>query len=215
MVPVHPALTFRAACAALALASAPALAEGRAGDFDFYILSLSWLPGYCSTESDPDPRQCEHEAQGFVVHGLWPQYENGYPEFCPSSMPRWLSDETVEMIRDLMPSAGAARYQWRKHGMCSGLAEYDYFSLLVDAADKIYLPDSLRYGGVELSPRAIEAAFAEANSGLDADGMSVQCREGRFTEIRICLTKDLEYRSCYEVNADACRASSISVLPAE
>ncbi len=213
-MPLHPSLILRAACAAFLFAAPPALAEDRAGDFDFYILSLSWLPGYCSTEGNPDPRQCD-EPRGFVVHGLWPQYERGYPEFCPSSMPRWLSDETVDLIRDYMPSASAARYQWRKHGMCSGLDEYDYFSLLVEAADGIALPDSLGDGGFDIAPRRIEAAFAEANPGLTAGGMSVQCRAGAFTEIRICLTKDLAFRACDEVNADTCRASSITVLPGQ
>jgi ribonuclease T2 len=215
VVPFHPPLIVGAWCVALSMLAAPAHGEGRAGDFDFYILSLSWLPGYCSTNPDPDERQCAHEAQGFVVHGLWPQYESGYPEFCPSSMPRWLSEETVALIRNYMPSAGAARYQWQKHGMCSGLDEVDYFSLLVDAADRIAIPDEIAAGGIDLPPRAIEAAFADVNPGITAGGMSVQCRDGAFTEIRICMTKDLAFRDCPEVNADTCRASEISIPSSE
>ena len=30
----------------------------------------------------PDPTQCDVGGKGFVVHGLWPQYERGYPEYC-------------------------------------------------------------------------------------------------------------------------------------
>lgn len=211
---LHPALILRAFCVAFVLTTAPALAEGRAGDFDFYILSLSWLPTYCADDDDPDPAQCRVAARGFSAHGLWPQYERGYPEFCPSSQARWLADETVAMIRHVMPSAGLARYQWRKHGMCSGLDEGDYFALLVAAAESIAIPAGLP-GGQRLSPARIEAAFADANPGLSSDGMSVQCRGGRFTEIRICMTKDLAFRACDEVDADTCRAGSIEIPAAE
>lgn len=211
-MPLHPTLIFRAACIALLLGAAPAAADDRAGDFDFYVLSLSWSPTYCAGD-DPDPRQCNLADLGFTVHGLWPQYESSYPEFCPSSMPRWLSDETVAMIRPYMPSAGFARYQWRKHGMCSGLDEHDYFSLLVEAADSITIPASLARGDVRLSPKAVEDAFIAANPGMRSTGMSVQCSRGWLDEVRICLTKDLAFRDCPEVDADTCRARSIE-LPA-
>lgn len=213
-MPLNPALIFRLACVAFVLATAPVRAEDRAGDFDFYILTLSWLPTYCATADDPDPSQCRVADRGFSVHGLWPQYERGYPEFCPSSKPRWLADETVAAIRHVMPSASLARYQWRKHGMCSGLDEADYFALLVAAAERVVVPDTLT-GGQSLSPARIEAAFAAVNPGLGADGMSVQCRDRRFTEIRICLTKDLAFRDCDEVDADRCSAASIAIPEAD
>ena len=213
-MPFHPALILRALFASFLLAIAPAHAGGEAGDFDFYVLSLSWLPTYCATADDPDPSQCRVAERGFSVHGLWPQYDRGYPEFCPSSKPRWLADETVAAIRHVMPSASLARYQWRKHGMCSGLDEADYFALLVEAAESITIPAALS-GGQQIAPGEIEAAFAAANQGLATDGMSVQCRGGQFTEIRICLTMDLAFRDCDEVDADACSAASIAIPAAD
>ncbi|URK88119.1 hypothetical protein LP421_11595 [Rhizobium sp. RCAM05350] len=54
--------------------------------FDFYVLSLSWSPSWC-LENDPSGRsmQCDPDNNhGFIVHGLWPQNEQGYPEFCRS-----------------------------------------------------------------------------------------------------------------------------------
>ncbi|MCB1968558.1 MAG: ribonuclease, partial [Candidatus Accumulibacter sp.] len=52
--------------------------------FDFYVLALSWSPAYCLIEGDrANKQQCAEERDlGFVVHGLWPQFESGYPEFC-------------------------------------------------------------------------------------------------------------------------------------
>jgi ribonuclease T2 len=209
-VPLDPALILRAASVACAFATAPVLAEGQAGDFDFYVLSLSWLPTYCAGDY-PDERQCDRPGVGFAVHGLWPQYEDGHPEYCPSSMPRWLADETVRMIRPVIPSASFARYQWGKHGMCTGLDEYDYFSLLIDAADTITLPESLDNGGLRLSPRDIESEFVDANPGLGNAGISVQCYDGSLTEVRICLTTDLAFRECAAIDADTCRRRSISI----
>ena len=54
------------------------------GDFDFYVLSLSWSPGFCEMPAGSNLHgQCDAGANlGFVVHGLWPQYEHGYPSDC-------------------------------------------------------------------------------------------------------------------------------------
>ena len=102
-------MSLRSALAGALLAAfgaiAPAAADDRAGDFDFYVLSLSWSATYCNTDSRPDPAQCRRDF-GFIVHGLWPQYERGYPDYCPTNMPQRVRDETVASIADLMPGAG-------------------------------------------------------------------------------------------------------------
>src|SRR6476469_4564070 len=54
--------------------------ENDAGQFDFYVLSLSWSPSFCATAAErgngrgPTP-QCGPRHYSFVVHGLWPQYD--------------------------------------------------------------------------------------------------------------------------------------------
>jgi len=54
------------------------------GDFDFYVLSLSWSPGFAGRRPAPAREPMQSGAGlGFVVHGLWPQYEHGYPQDCP------------------------------------------------------------------------------------------------------------------------------------
>src|ERR1700684_1900619 len=58
--------------------------EGEAGIFDYYVLSLSWAPTYCLTHT-ADGAECSGKGYGFVLHGLWPQYESGgYPDRCDS-----------------------------------------------------------------------------------------------------------------------------------
>src|SRR5580692_7150493 len=53
-------------------------ATGQPGAFDYYVLALSWSPEFC--HSHPTKPECVWGKFGFVVHGLWPQYANGYPE---------------------------------------------------------------------------------------------------------------------------------------
>ncbi len=60
--------------------------DAQAGQFDYYLLSLSWAPTYCLTHAD-DGAECSSKGYGFVLHGLWPQYDaGGYPENCGTGM---------------------------------------------------------------------------------------------------------------------------------
>jgi ribonuclease T2 len=194
--------------------AASGLAQDRAGDFDFYVLALSWSPSYCLNAERPDPEQCDLRPTGFVVHGLWPQYEAGYPEYCATTQPRRVQRSTLAQIADVMPSDGLAQYQWEKHGTCSGLRQENYFALLVDAAARIVIPPDLRAPGEtkNTTPTELEEAFAAVNPGLQPRGMAVSCGRAGTIEMRICLTRDLRFRRCAEVDEDACRRPTI-VLP--
>jgi ribonuclease T2 len=198
--------------AALVLAALPtgALADGTPGDFDFYVLSLSWSPSYCESADRPDPEQCATGDKGFVVHGLWPQYERGYPDYCADT-PR-LPPSIVSSIADLMPR-GLAEYQWRKHGVCAGIRPERYFELVRRAYGRIDIPDV--YEPLEVdsrtSPQAIEQAFLAANPGMSERGIAVTCSRSGAVEVRICMTQRLDFRRCLEVDADACRARTITL----
>ncbi len=200
-----------AATAALAIATA-ALAQGQPGDFDFYVLSLSWSPSYCETALRPDPSQCDVGGKGFVVHGLWPQYERSYPEFCVETtrLPRSI----LAGIADLM-SPGLAQYQWEKHGVCAGLRPEKYFELVRRAYQAIDIPDEYEPLGddTEAGPIELEQDFIVANPGLSGRGIAVSCNRAGAVEVRICLTKRLDFRRCAEVDGDACRQRTIT-LPA-
>jgi ribonuclease T2 len=177
-----------------------AVAESRrSGDFDYYVLALSWSPSWCVIEGDARrDRQCrEDTGYGFTLHGLWPQYERGWPSFCPTSERAPSRAMTAEMV-DIMGSAGLAWHQWDKHGRCSGLSAADYYATARAAYDKIVRPDVFRrlLKSVDLPATLVEEAFVKANAGLAADAVTVTCKRGHFQEVRICLTPDLEFRSC-------------------
>jgi ribonuclease T2 len=109
--------------------------------FDFYVLSLSWSPSYCEAEGESANRQqcTSKRPYAFVVHGLWPQFERGYPENC-DIRERDVDQQTLRGLYDIMPSAGLIRHQWRKHGSCAGLSQSDYFDVLRAARERIEIP---------------------------------------------------------------------------
>ena len=182
------------------------------GDFDLYLLALTWSPGFCASGGDrAAPGQCASDA-GFVVHGLWPQYERGYPSFCGPDRAPLRSD--LAAAEGLMPSEGLARYEWRKHGSCSGLPPARYFSAVAAARDRVALPAALPR---RTSPLDIERSFVLANPGLRTDMMAIGCGRSEdgtvLREVRICLTRDLrQFRRCPdEVEQQACHARSVLV----
>ena len=187
------------------------------GDFDFYVLALSWSPGFCELDGDRtrNREQCGDGAGlRFVVHGLWPQNERGYPSDCGPAG-RTPSRIALEQAEGVFPTESLARYEWRKHGTCSGSSPSDYFRDVRRARDKITIPPALAKADRDQSWTAIdlERAFAAANPGLRPDMMSVACKRGMLQEVRICLTKDLrDFRTCQQVDRSGCRTREITVV---
>lgn len=185
-------------------------------DFDYYVLALSWAPSWCDLEGDErDARQCDPaEDAGFTLHGLWPQYEISYPEFCRTSQRDPSRGMTANQAA-LFGSSGAAWYQWKKHGRCAGLPAQEFYDTARDAFDTVKKPGILRRTGqvMELSPKVIEEAFLEANESLTPNSITITCRGGMIMEARVCLTKDLEFRECGTDIRRDCSARSARFPP--
>jgi ribonuclease T2 len=187
------------------------------GDFDFYVLALSWSPSWCASQPEDGAGEPQCEAvrpHGFVVHGLWPQRESGWPEFCDSEHGTRIERRIADRMADMMPSRDLVFHQWRKHGSCSGLPPDAFFDLTRKARASIIIPPRFRTGGGELSPREIEQAFISANPAFRPEGIAVTCSSGALAEVRMCVNRDLSPRPCAEVDGKACRASRITVPPA-
>lgn len=185
--------------------------------FDFYVLALSWSPSYCASFGErANKQQCEaDEPFGFVVHGLWPQYESGYPTACPTdrplSVPRSLSDSML----DIMPSTGLVRHEWREHGTCSGLTQAEYFEVTRLAFEKVAIPGSFETAGSirTIDPERVEEAFISANPGLSGNAVAVTCDRRYVRDVRICMSRDLStFIACPEVDANACEKEG-AVMP--
>lgn len=190
--------------------------RGKAGEFDFYLLSLSWSPQYCSSPAGArDNTQCGGQRQyEFILHGLWPQYDRGWPQFCATS--QTLSNALVEKMMDIMPSRRLIRHEWDKHGVCTGLSAADYFGKARAAFSGITVPKSFQSpkNARTVSPAKIKDEVLAANPGLAKEAVSVTCA-GRFlNEIRVCLGKDMKGRACSnDVTRQACRVPEIIVQP--
>ena len=190
---------------------------GAPGDFDFYVLALSWSPGFCELDGDRsrNREQCgEGAGLRFVVHGLWPQNERGYPSECGPAG-RSPSRIAMEQAEGLFPTEGLARYQWRKHGTCTGSSPSDYFRDVRRAREKVVIPPTLAKADRDQTWTAIdlERAFAAANPGLRPDMMSVACKRGVLQEVKICFTRDLrDFRSCQQVDRSGCRTGEVTVV---
>lgn len=179
------------------------------GSFDFYVLALSWSPGFCATGgSAKAPRQCAAGARlGFVVHGLWPQNQHGYPSDCDRQA-QTPSRLALASVQGLYPDDGLARYEWRKHGTCTGLSPTDYFGNVRAAHDAITIPQAFQSpdAAARWAPLDVARAFVAANPRLRTDSMAVTCRDDVLAEVRICFAKDLRgFVSCPEVARSSCR----------
>lgn len=184
--------------------------------FDFYVLALSWSPSFCEAEgADANRQQCASgRPYAFVVHGLWPQFERGYPQNCPTGQVD-LSRQALRDLYDLMPSAGLIRHQWKKHGSCSGISQDDYFATLREAREKVAIPHEFKRLDTyrTLAPDEAERAFLQSNPSLSPEGIAVTCDKRYLREVRICLTKDLAFRSCPEIDRRSCRLERAIMPP--
>ena len=194
---------------AFCCATLPAATAGNvAGEFGFYVLSLSWAPSYCASAGAQANRQeCGRDARyGFVVHGLWPQNAQGYPESCPSKFASRVPLGLGRRYFDIMPGMSLIGHEWRVHGTCTGLDQASYFRLVRKAREAVRVPSEFMPAAParSIDPARVEAAFIAANPGIGRDGIAVTCRDRRIEEVRICLTKSLRFRSCPQVDAAAC-----------
>lgn len=213
-------LPFRhfAAITALLLVSTAQAKPSRdvPGDFDFYALAMSWSPSFCATNRDP--QQCGR-GLGFVLHGLWPQHDKGYPIECSNER----VPETVRQeYAPIFASPKLAMHEWRRHGTCSGLDPVAYFKLSAQLKDSLAIPAVYQrpVSPVRASPGELVQAFRAANPGMVVDAVLPFCRDGgRFlSEIQVCYNKAGRSRACsagqIKRSYNSCRQETF-LLPSE
>lgn len=197
--------------------------KNEAGRFDYYALVLSWSPTYCAglQRSGYDP-QC-HSRDGrryaFVLHGLWPQYERGWPQDCPTQSRPFVPQKVIDGMLDIMPSPRLVIHEYRKHGTCSGLAPDEYFKVSRQLFEKVKVPP--RYDRpnqpLTVSPAELVRDFLAVNPDLKPESLAVSCGGpgNRLREIRVCVSREGSYRPCGQ-NENArrlCSADKIYLPP--
>ena len=207
-----------------ALPTGGAAARGKPGDYDYLVLVLSWSPTYCEGEGRQrrDPQCTGTRPYGFVLHGLWPQWQRGWPEYCRARGQRraWVPSDVIRNMLDIMPSRRLVIHEYRKHGTCFGGPPAAYFATARKLYEKIRIPP--RFVRLEkplvIAPREIEAAFLKANRaiGLGPEMIAVSCnRRGRLRGVRICFSPGGALRACgqNELQRRLCRRPRIVMPP--
>ena len=194
--------------------AAPASPSQGGNGFDFYVLALSWAPQFCASHQDArSTTECDSAKHyGFVVHGFWPQNNDGsFPSDCAPAQP--VSADLVRQMLPIMPARGLIQHEWATHGTCSGLSPQEYFAEVQQVFGKLKIPAEYQLvaQGIKVSPEAIEQQFASAN-GAPADAFRTECNNGKLIGVNVCLSKDLQYQSCGNA-LRGCRAREVTVLP--
>jgi ribonuclease T2 len=176
---------------------------------------LSWSPSFCEVATgNARQQQCGRRPYSFVVHGLWPQYERGFPESCQVPSPR-LSRSIMSSMLDLMPAPGLIYHEWDQHGTCSGLTPREYFSVVRQARARVAIPQEYVNPSIALrvTPDQVISAFISANKGLTPTGVTIDCDHTRLREVRICLSRDLKFRDCSRSTQRSCQTEKLIMPP--
>lgn len=194
-----------------------------AGQFDYYALVLSWSPTHCAENNDRrNALQCSRRdgrRYNFVLHGLWPQYERGYPNDCPTRFRPFVPDTVIDRMLDIMPAKGLIIHEYKKHGTCSGLEPEGYFDLARQLYNRIRIPERYinPFDVQFVAPEQLMREMIAANPGLKPDMMAISCGGpgNRLREIRICFTKSGQLRPCgrNENQRRMCSARQMYVPP--
>lgn len=182
---------------------------GQPGQFDFYVLALSWSPDYCANEGANDAQQCSIGRKlGFVLHGLWPQYQRGYPSYCSNAK---MPADVKAKFPALYPNAKLYDHAWEKHGTCTGLTPEQYLALSKRLKDAVIIPDA--YHAPEQPFRTTTAqlkqTFHAANPAQIETSLAVYCSDsGRFLqELFVCFSRDGNPLACSaEIHSRAARS---------
>ena len=177
------------------------------GQFDFYVLNLSWSPEFCSTHASA--AECaQHRA--FTLHGLWPENNDGsYPEDC-SDAP---GPANPAQYSDIYPDPSLLEHEWQTHGTCSGLGPDAFLQLARRADQSIRVPAQLAQlkQQINLAPDAIVTLFTQSNPGLQANSVAISCGNNYLTAVEVCVDKGVKPQACSALKS--CRANQVRIVP--
>ncbi|HEX5675044.1 MAG TPA: hypothetical protein VFX83_06680 [Azonexus sp.] len=193
-------MQWKGMLAALLLVPLVSCAEPERVDFDYYLLALSVAPAFCEDEPQRKLKfaQCRalsgagFTAMPLTLHGLWPnRLDRKHPASCAgetrgafcSLPPLRLPADTRARLGQVMPGSEDCldRYQWAKHGSCSGLAEAEYFAAsaaLTERVNRAIGGEIARQMGREVSLAFLREALSKADPALK-DAMTFDCRTPR------------------------------------
>jgi len=178
-----------------------------ASGFDYYLLNLSWSPEFC--HGHPDAAECANHST-FVLHGLWPQNnDGGYPENCANSP----APSDPSTFADIYPDAGLLQHEWRTHGVCTGLNADTFFSAARAAQRSVAIPPAFNNldHQTSMTPDDILSSFTAANPSIPRASLALSCGNNYLTAVEECLDKTLHPIPCGPIRS--CRANIVRIPP--
>jgi ribonuclease T2 len=165
-----------------------------------YTLALSWSPEFCKPRADDRSHaaQCsgKNGSFGLVVHGLWPESGQSWPQWCAAG--GTLTPAEVRGSMCMMPSERLVARQWAKHGSCMVDRPAKYLKVTSILWQSLRIPDYdriSREGG--LTAGRIRAAFADANPAWPENAIGVKLNaRGWLEEVRLCYGKTFRPVRC-------------------
>lgn len=157
---------------------------------DIYVFAYSWTPEFCYGQSSYEGCATPKSYWGkyFTIHGLWPQYSTGgYPANCNtqafnSSVPiaiGWDDMTTywpdVQYLETDPDYDSFWEHEWTKHGTCTGLSQYDYFTNGLNLVKSFGTPSSVTSNvGGTVSASTLRNDFGGASY------VALQCNGGSY-----------------------------------
>lgn len=185
------------------------------GQYDYYLLNLSWAPEFCGTLKTLTPAEQAARTSTectvphtFVLHGLWPQnFDGTYPGTCgvrpgPADWTRYL---------DMTPDLSLLKHEWAKHGTCTALAPEAYFAAARQAYTAVVVPQAFQQVSKPdmLAPDTILGMFYAANPSFPQGGFALSCGRNHLTAIEACFSRDLHPIACQNIHT--CGATVVKV----
>jgi len=203
--------------ATLTVTPLPSLPAETMSHFDYFILALSWSPDYCATSGGNDAQQCSlGKKLGFVLHGLWPQNNQGYPVNCTTEkMPQSVKNQFV----GLYPNDALFDHEWEKHGTCTGLTPTHFLTLSRQVMNSLVIPAAYRSPETPFrtTTQQLRNEFTQANPSINPAAFETNCSgSGRyFKELYVCFSRTGSPIACgAEVHKEAlksCQAADFTV----
>jgi ribonuclease T2 len=167
-------------------------------NFDYFVLALSWSPDYCATTGSGDAQECALGRRlGFVLHGLWPQNNQGYPSNCASDP---LPASVKAQFSTLYPNDSLADHEWLAHGTCTGLDPAGYLALAQTIRRSMAVPGSYQSPAAAFNATVggLKQDFTQANPGFTPADFEVMCSgSGRYLkELYVCFSRAGQPTAC-------------------
>ena len=187
------------------------------GQFDYYVLNLSWAPEFCHTLETLSPAERAEKGSEecatphtSVLPGLWPQnFDGTYPASCAERP----GPVHPERNLDMTPSLPLLKHEWAKHGTCTTLSPEAFFATARQVYSSVEFPQTFKRLDHEimLRPDEILDMFYKANPSFPEGSFVLSCGHNYLTAIEACFSKEGKPIACQ--NLRSCRANVVKVTP--